>query len=79
LLGRGDEAPDPLSQPPEGVDPQDHPIAPTKFPRGWAAAETPDLPCGNDELRHAAPKRRIPYANHVPWGRILTQAYPQVS
>ena len=45
---------------------QGHPIAPTKFPRGWSATETPDLPHGSDELRHAPPKRRIPYVNHVP-------------
>ena len=51
---------------PEGIGPRDHPIAPTEFPRGWSATETPGLPCGNDELRHTPPKRRIPYVGHVP-------------
>jgi hypothetical protein len=63
---------------PEGIDPRDHPIAPTEFPRGWSATETPGLPYGNDELRHTPPKRRIPYVGHVR-RRLPTRACPQMS
>ena len=48
------------------VDPTDHSVTSTKFPKGWSATGTASDPRVTNGLRHAPLKRRIPRAGSRP-------------
>ena len=61
-------------------DPQDHPIAPTEFPKAWSTPETPRPNGALETLRYTHLGRRTPRPSHVDRGqRIPSEAYPPKS